>query len=571
MMVAMPIIRTLLSLAVLLLLVSAWLAAIAHGPAPARIVSAEMAPANVAVSAPLPRQPPADAAWQPLDAHVLAGWQGLYWLRWQVVLPDSTSPHLFTMSLRAASQLEWNGLTLAPNGVVGRTAAEERPGLIDVVRVLPAPQRTGPNELLVLASSHHQWPTLYSTDAGVHIIPADQQGAAVPWPWLIAALALGALAAASLYFFALQRGQPQSAGAPVLLALSAVGVALPIVEAWRPLLGYAYPWHGPRLLLLLALHVAAATLLPLYLARRFGVTISLGWRLAYLVLLLAVVILLPSFDGRGAAVLLLSLLVSIALLLRARQELEERWPIMTLLVVGALAMPLMGAAFLDGPYFLLLTVLMGYLLVRHAGRMRALDLHNARLREERARLSLQLLQRGIHPHWLMNTLTCLQELIEQSPTRASHLVEALASQFDQLRESSQHRCVPLEQELALCRNHLDIVSTALGTPVRLEVTGDDLVLQLPPGVLHAQIENALTHAGAAACAHHTLRLHMSQQNGRQVLELRSALGGARHRGQGTGTRYIEASLAAAFGERWTFSQGADGNDWCSWIELRCAS
>ena len=220
---------------------------------------------------------------------------------------------------------------------------------------------------------------------------------------------------------------------------------------------------------------------------------------------------------------------------------------------------------------LLLAVLMGFLLLRHAERLRTLDRHNARLREERARLSLQLLQRGIQPHWLMNTLTCLQELIEQAPPRASRLVESLAEQFDRLRESSLHALVPLEDELALCRNHLDIVGVALGQTIGFEVDADDTDILLPPGVLHAQVENALTHAGAGACAQHSLRLQVRRENGRRVLELRSPRGNAAHRGQGTGTRYIEASLAAAFPGGWRFTQSPDDTGWCGRIELPCAS
>src|SRR5690606_23996597 len=141
-----------------------------------------------------------------------------------------------------------------------------------------------------------------------------------------------------------------------------------------------------------------------------------------------------------------------------------------------------------------------------------------------------------------NTLTCLQELIEQAPPRASCLVESLAEQFDRLRESSRHALVPLEDELALCRNHLDIVGLALGQPIGFEVDADDTDLLLPPGVLHAQVENALTHAGASACTQHPFRLRVRRENGRRVLELRSPCGTAGHCGQGTGTRYIEASL-----------------------------
>ena len=170
----------------------------------------------------------------------------------------------------------------------------------------------------------------------------------------------------------------------------------------------------------------------------------------------------------------------------------------------------------------------------------------------------------------MNTLTCLQELIEQAPAKASRLVESLAEQFDRLRESSSRQSVPLSEELALCRNHLDIVGQALDQPMTLEVDANDLQLSLPPGVLHAQVENALTHAGAVACAQRPFRLRVQRDKQHWILELRSARGSAPHRGQGTGSRYIEASLAASHPNRWHYSQGADGADWCSRIELTCA-
>jgi len=107
--------------------------------------------------------------------------------------------------------------------------------------------------------------------------------------------------------------------------------------------------------------------------------------------------------------------------------------------------------------------------------------------------------------------------------------------------------------------------------MRLEVDGEDAMLSLPPGILHAQVENALTHAGALACAKHPFHLHVQRTNARWILELRSARGSAPHRGRGTGTRYIEASLAAACPGGWAFVQGAEGDHWCSRIELTCAS
>lgn len=532
-----------------------------------------MAPATLSAGGTAPTQPPNNLAWRPMHQRALADLRDPYWLRWRI--PTAATPtdegRALRLSLRAASQAYWNGQPLAANGVVGRTPEQERPGLIDVVRVLPPSSSTGTDEVLVLASSQHQQFRLRGADAGVVIAPARVLYGDVMRPWLIAAFASGALAAACLYFLALLRGRTRMPGARLLLALGAVGIALPILEAWRPLLGYPYPWHGPRLLALLALHVAAAALLPAYLARRFTVAVPVGVRVAYLITLAAAAVFLPGFDASSAAVLFLSLLASAGVLLRARDAAQERGPILALLLAGVLALLIARGAFLDGPYFLLLAVLMGFLLVQHAAQLRALDQHNARLREERAQLSLQLLQRGIHPHWLMNTLTCLQELIEQAPPRASRLVESLAEQFDRLRESSAQRSVSLEEELALCRSHLDIVGLALDQPMTLQVDADDLALSVPPGVLHAQVENALTHAGTVACAQQPFRLRVRREGNAWSLELRSARGSAPHRGQGTGTRYIQASLAAACGDAWRFTQGADGADWCGRIELTCAS
>lgn len=565
--------RTLTALVVLLAAIAAWLTVSARHPATLQVLTAEMAPAPDDVSGTVPQRPPDELDWRPLDQRELAGWRDPYWLRWRLPAPtaQNNADRALRLSLRAASQPFWNGQPLAGNGAVGRTAEEEQPGLLDIVRVLPPSSSTDTDELVVLASSHHQWFRLRSADAAIEVAPVEAIYDHRLRPWLIAAFATGGLSAAFLYFLSVQRGRTRVPGARLLLALGAVGLALPLIEAWRPLLGYAYPWHGPRLLALQILHLAAAVLLPAYIARRFDVVAPLGARIAYLATLVAVTAFLPSFDGRGAAVLLLSLFASAWLLLGARHEQEDRWPILTLVLAGALAMPFAGSAFLDGPYFLFLAVLMGFLLLRHAAQLRALDRHNALLREEHARLSLQLLQRGIQPHWLMNTLTCLQELIEQAPPRASRMVESLAEQFDRLREISTRQIVPLEDELALCRSHLDIVGLAQDHPISFEVDADDTRLSLPPGVLHAQVENALTHAGAFACAQRPFRLRVRRENDNWVLELRSARGSASRRGHGTGTRYIEASLAATCPGGWRFIQGVDGADWCGRIELACAS
>ncbi|PBS12399.1 ATPase [Lysobacteraceae bacterium NML93-0792] len=570
----MPILRILAVLVVLLAAVAAWLAVSTRSPGALNALVAEMAPAPMEGSAEVPQWPPGELDWRPLDHRTLAGWGGPYWLRWQFSAPAGHAGdpgYALRLSLGAASRSWWNDRPVADNGIVGRTAAEEHPGRMDVLRILPPSPATDTHELVVLASNHHQWFGFHTATAAAEVVSIETLGRHRTWSWLIAAFAMGALGAACLYFLAVQRGRSRMPGARLLIALGVVGLALPVVEAWRPLLGYAYPWHGPRLLLLLVLHLAAAALLPAYIACRFAVAVTPGAWIAYLGGLVAMAVFLPGFDTRSAAVLLSSLLASTWLLLRAHGEQEERLPVLTLVLAGALALLFFGGAFLDGPYFLLLAVLMGFLLLRHAAKLRALDLRNAWLQGEHARLSLHLLQRSMQPHWLMNTLTSLQELIEQDPPRASRLVESLADQFERLRESSTRQRVPLDEELALCRSHLDIVGLALDRPIGLEIDAEDTDMLLPPGTLLAQVENALTHAGAAACALRPFHLSVRRDNETWILELRSARGSAARSGQGTGTRYIEGSLAAVSPGGWSFTQVPNGTDWYSRIELSCAS
>lgn len=79
------------------------------------------------------------------------------------------------LSLRAASQIYWNGVPLASNGVVGRSPSDEHPGLIDIIRSLPPvpSTSTSTSELLVLASSQQQWLDFHSAGVDILIAPIE--------------------------------------------------------------------------------------------------------------------------------------------------------------------------------------------------------------------------------------------------------------------------------------------------------------------------------------------------------------------------------------------------------------
>ncbi len=567
----MNLLRSLPVVVALLLACALWVMA-GHGGSslPLTVLEAEMAPAGI-VADPLAID---GLDWRPLDRRVLADWAGPYWVRLTLQTPPPTpaTPLVLGVSLRAASELYWDGLALGSNGVVGQTSADEAPGRIDLTLPLPPGSVDGgPHELLIRASSHLLGFKPYMGELDISIAPLDQWYAQHYRRWLVAALAFGAMAVAGLYFLVgyRRRARLPRAGEGWLIVLGVVGLLLPLTEAWRPLIGYSYDLHPLRLNTLMVLHLASAALLPGYLAARFDRRWSLPWRAAYALLLL-LTLAMPSFDGSNLLLHVFGLCAALAVVLPVRGAARvDAVPIAALLATTLVAM----LVFSDGVYFIALAVLMVFLLLRHAAHLLALGEQNAQLRAQRAQLSSQLLHRSIHPHWLMNTLTSLQELIEQAPARASRLVDLLADEFTRLRHIGERPLIPLREEIALCRAHLEILALAHGRSIGFEVDGDIDAVELPPGLLHTLVENGLTHAGAAACATTPFRLQVRRDQGRLYMQLHSALGGGRSgsRGDGTGTRFIRSSLDAAWPGSWTFDQDADGHQWCSRIELPCAS
>jgi len=532
------------------------------------------------------------SAWQQLDQAELAQWRGGYWLRFQLEQPASApaQPWLVSLSLRGASRLYWDGELLGENGRPSEELAAESPGRVDALYPLDRARLSlnpdlapGQHEVLVYASSHFA-PSMASAGADLRVM-SMVQSRQLGRRWLLIAAACGAIATALMVLTLALGTAPRLAqaerGRGWLVALGVVGLLLPMTEAWRPLVGYSYDWHGARMLMILTLHALAALLLPSYLNARFAQRPASGvWAHWLLLAWLALVLLqslIGSFDVRSWVMQFGGIVLALAVLLRCWKTQIESRPLSALLVsmlMLALAFP---EAFLDGLYFIALAVLMIYLLLRHADFLQTLRGEHARLSAERDRLSAQLLQRAIQPHWLMNTLTSLQELIEQAPELANHLVDLLAEHFALLRTHSQRESIPLADEIKLCQVQLDIAAQAGQRPIALRLVSAIPNINVPPGILHTLIENSLTHAGFSACADVGFELSIEQNDICIRLCLRAPLAGRRQvprasdlTSNGTGTRFITASLEHMFAGRAQLCERAIGRHWQSEINIPCA-
>lgn len=107
---------------------------------------------------------------------------------------------------------------------------------------------------------------------------------------------------------------------------------------------------------------------------------------------------------------------------------------------------------------------------------------------------LQALQARIRPHFLFNSINAVLSLIRDDPRRAETAMEDMADLFRVLMADNRH-LVPLESELSLCRQYLDLEKLRLGDRLRITWHIDNMPADalIPPLVLQPLLENAVYH------------------------------------------------------------------------------
>lgn len=461
----------------------------------------------------------------------------------------------------ASHEIWWDGVLIGRGGVVGRTAAAEVPGPIEAHYQVPDRlAAAGPHQVTIRASAFHRhfvprqgyWAFLvgdYDT------IVAQRRG----YAW-IALMALSGIALTGAFALAMFRLPDR----PFLLLalLCATAAALLVVEIWRPLVGYTYDRHILRLVTVAALSwlvgVQTVALLVVRFPHRLGRAVVVG-----AALVAAAALPVPGWDVKA---LLMFLVCFVTALGWAAFAVRRRLSGGVLALAGCagpvVALAVVPLSFADAWLYVALDFLFACLLCSHALEVRRERHERTEALLKMARLELEMVKRHIQPHFLMNTLTALSELVERDAAAAVRMIESLAEEFRTLSDIAQRKLIGIEEELRLCRSHLVIMSLRKDTRYELRVEGLGGSEQVPPAVFHTLIENAVTHGPTGA-----RRVEMRLAARREGVRLRycfetaageAAAGDGR---QGTGTHYIEARLREAWGDAWTFAQWRDGATW----------
>ncbi len=127
-------------------------------------------------------------------------------------------------------------------------------------------------------------------------------------------------------------------------------------------------------------------------------------------------------------------------------------------------------------------------------------LHEKELEEERARklaveARLSSLESRIHPHFLFNTLNSISSLIPVAPARAEEIVGQLAALLRNSLDASPGALIPLESEMRIVRDYLNIELVRIGERLRygFDVPEDTARILVPPFSVQSLVENAVKH------------------------------------------------------------------------------
>ncbi len=518
-----------------------------------------------------------DREWKSIAQHGLPSQQAQYWIRNHfTVSSQETHEQGVLLSVLGAYELYWDGVLLGRNGVVGENAQTEIPGDIEGVFHVPKILYTqGPHVISARVSSYHSPDKLRQRTFWILLGRYENLINSGYRQNLLPVTMLGGIIIIGLYFlmmyFLYQRTQQI-----LLFGLLCVSIAfLLLAESYRGLFGYSYDWHLYRLISVLLLNALVAGLLLAFFLQRFSLSHQKIWLGTTLALVLLASFSTEGYDGATYFIFLAGLLSSLCVTFVAvKQKKRDAIAACLSLLFVTILMLVFPRQFMDSYFFLCFGLLVLFTLVSLTLDLRARQKQHEAALLMSARLEIELLKKNIQPHFILNTLTAIEEWIEESPKVAIEFIDALANEFRVMSAMANQKLVPLAQELCLCRSHLEIMGFRTQIKFLLNTVELNENVMVPPAIFHTLLENAISHnhyrSGSIVFS-----LSLVEQENTCVFRFIAPLVAAQH-GEatdriksegGTGLRYIKARLEESFSQHWSLHEEAQATQWITQITI----
>jgi len=166
---------------------------------------------------------------------------------------------------------------------------------------------------------------------------------------------------------------------------------------------------------------------------------------------------------------------------------------------------------------------------------------------------LSSLESRVRPHFLFNTINSVSSLIPEDPQRAERMLTQMANLLRFSLDSPQTGLVPLEREVKVLEDYLEIERARFEERLRCEITipADLNFACVPPLALQTLAENSVKYAVSARRQGATIRISARAEDGNLRLEVCDDGPGfqAVELPSGHGLHNLQERLAVVFGEK----------------------
>lgn len=298
------------------------------------------------------------------------------------------------LNAKASSSVYLNGHHLGNNGLPGNKQ-DEIAGDMDARFYVPAEVlQPGDNQLIIKMSA---WQSLLTLSHPLQIIGISHYESSQYYlqrysSWML--VILGIVLIASLYF-AIRSLQPIQRSRHMLLAFMSLFAALQLLsEISRALFSYSYPLHDLRLLAISISSFAFGLCLLIFMAQRFAKRHVLHWIYTGASATLLVIMLIPGFDSKTTAATFCPVLISALLTCQNYYRSRDRNAIAAAIALSIFLLIMVFSAdyFHENLYFVIITLLIGYLFVQQTLDYNIQLYQHQQDKERIAKLTLRLAQ-----------------------------------------------------------------------------------------------------------------------------------------------------------------------------------
>lgn len=154
--------------------------------------------------------------------------------------------------------------------------------------------------------------------------------------------------------------------------------------------------------------------------------------------------------------------------------------------------------------------------------LRAKELERERALKLATEARLSSLESRIHPHFLFNTINSVSSLIHDDPKRAERMLSQMAELLRFSLDSTHRGLVPLEREMRIVEDYLEIEKARFGNRLRYEIEVPELYRNagVPPLSLQTLVENSVKYAVSPRRSGGMIGIYASESGGRLLLEVR---------------------------------------------------